>query len=230
MKTLGLIGGTSWHSTLEYYKAINKNVGKIIGTSSNPELILHSINIEVMRAQIIDDINAKYLDVSQKLQKSGAEAIMICANTPHMAVEYVQPKIEIPFLHIGEATGKAAKSKSLKKLALIGNKPTMTKDFLKTYLSEEYNLNIVIPGAADVEESHYFVSKELTQGKFTDEARNFYKQLIQKLRKKNIDGVILGCTELPILLKNINLGLPFLATTDLHIEMGVDFILDRMKN
>ena len=108
MKTLGLIGGTSWHSTLVYYRLINEMVGEHIGTQSNPPMIIHSINIEVMREQNSDRINATYLDVALKLQNAGAEAIVICANTPHMAYDFVQPKIDIPILHIADATGKEA--------------------------------------------------------------------------------------------------------------------------
>lgn len=103
MKTLGMIGGTSWHSTIVYYRLINELVGEKIGPQANPPLIVHSINIELMREQDKEKINAKYLDVSQKLQNAGAEAIIICANTPHMTYEFVQPKIDIPILHIADA-------------------------------------------------------------------------------------------------------------------------------
>ncbi|MCB0373150.1 MAG: aspartate/glutamate racemase family protein, partial [Muricauda sp.] len=125
MQTLGMIGGTSWHSTIEYYKLINQMAAKIIGEQANPPLVIHSINIELMREQNREKINAKYLETSLKLQEVGAEAIVICANTPHMVYDFVQPKIEIPILHIADATGKEAKRLGLKTLGLLGNKPTM---------------------------------------------------------------------------------------------------------
>ncbi|SHE90406.1 aspartate racemase [Psychroflexus salarius] len=226
MKLLGLIGGTSYHSTLEYYKLINEGVSKQIGFDANPELLIYSINIDVMRRQDIDEINSTYLKVAQKLQKAGAEAIIICANTPHMAVEFVQPKIDIPFLHIADAIGQEAKKYNYKSLLLLGNKPTTTKAFLKDYLAENYGLKIVIPSESNINKSHYYVSKELTQGQFTSEAKQFYKELI-KTHQERIDAAILGCTELPILLKDEKSVVPFLKTTDLHIKSAINFILNK---
>ncbi len=224
MKLLGLIGGTSYHSTLEYYKAINAQVIEQNETNSNPELLLYSINMDVVRRQNIDEINSTYLNAAQKLQQAGAEAIVICANTPHMAVEFVQSKIEIPFLHIGDSIGEEAIKHNYKTLLLLGNRPTITKAFLKNYLIEKYNLEVVIPEEEAIEKSHYYVSKELTKGKFSKEAKEFYKGLIEKHQDK-IDAAILGCTELPILLKDESSKTPFIKTTDLHIQTAVDFIL-----
>lgn len=227
MKTLGLIGGTSWHSTIEYYRQINTLVGNEIGHDNNPELVLYSINIDVMRRQVISEIERKYLEVSQKLIDAGSEALMICANTPHMAVEYVQPKISVPFLHIADGPAKEAKSKSYNALGLLGNAPTMTKTFLKDRLREKHGLHIEIPEEHSIEKSHYYVSKELTQGIFSNDAVKFYTQEIKAFKAKGMDAVILGCTELPLLLKDIDTELPVLATTDLHIRMAVDFILNK---
>ena len=226
MKTLGLIGGTSWHSTIEYYREINKQTGDRIGHDNNPELLLYSINIDIMRKQILADIQQKYLEVSQKLIDAGAQALMICANTPHMAVEYVQPKIKVPFLHIADAVAKKAKAQSYKSLGLLGNAPTMTKAFLKDRLIDKHGFEISIPEENAIHKSHYYVSKELTQGIFSKEAIAFYTDEIKAFKEKGLDAVILGCTELPMLLKNVETELPVLATTDLHIQMAVDFILE----
>jgi aspartate racemase len=196
-----------------------------LGGSQNPELLLYSINIDVMRRQDEDEINQTYLKVAKILEQAGAEALLICANTPHMAVDFVQPKIGIPFLHIGDAVAKESKKNNFKKLLLLGNRPTMTKGFLKDYLTNKHHLEIVIPNETNIEKSHHFVSKELTQGKFTEEAKTFYKELITTFENE-VDAVTLGCTELPILLKNETTNLPFLATTDLHIQTAVDFIID----
>lgn len=227
MKTLGLIGGTSWHATVEYYKAINEKIGEVIGTQGNPELLIYSINIEIMRAQDKDAINQKYLSVSQKLEQVGAEAIIICANTPHMAYEFVQPKLNIPILHIADAIGEAAQAKRLKKLALFGNRPTMTGDFISGRLQRAFGIEIIELDANTIDKSHYYVSKELTQGIFSPEAKEFYKNQIAQLKEKGVDGVILGCTELPILLKDEKAALPMLETTTLHIQKAVDFILSK---
>ncbi|MDC6355628.1 MULTISPECIES: aspartate/glutamate racemase family protein [unclassified Robiginitalea] len=225
MRTLGLIGGTSWHSTIEYYRCINEQVGRKIGRHANPPLILHSINIELMREQDPRKINAKYLDVAQKLEQAGAGAIVICANTPHMAYEYVQPKIGIPFLHIADATGREAERLGLKKLGLLGNRPTMTGDFISGYLRSKYRMETLIPEARYIGQAHDYVSKELTQGEFSNRARIFFLTQIELLRARGAEGIILGCTELPLLLKEDDIDIPLLATTHLHIGMAVAFIL-----
>lgn len=227
MRTLGMIGGTSWHSTIVYYRLINEMVGEAIGTQGNPPLIIYSINIELMREQNREKINAKYLEVSLKLQEAGADAILICANTPHMTYSYIQPKLDIPVLHIGEAIGKEAKMKNLKKLGLLGNKPTITGDFIPSFLKENFDIDTIIPSEENIMKSHHFVSKELTQGKFTPEAKKFYIEQINQLKENGADGVILGCTELPMLIDQDEVDVPLIATTQLHARLGADFILDR---
>ena len=224
MKLLGLIGGTSFHSTLAYYQHINQKVAATLGNAQNPELLLYSINIDIMRRQEEDEIHQKYLQVSQELERAGAEALLICANTPHMAIDFVAPRIGIPFLHIADAVAKKANQMAAQRLLLLGNKPTMTKDFLKGYLGSHHNLDILIPQEADIERSHYFVSNELTQGLFSEEAKTFYINLINTY-KDEVDAVILGCTELPLLLDGEQALLPYISTTDLHIQAAVDFIL-----
>ena len=225
MKTIGLIGGTSWHSTLDYYRLINSLVSEKIGTEGNPPLILYSLNIEIMRSQDWEKINLKYLEVARILQNAGAEALVICANTPHTVYRYVQPLIDIPILHIDDAIGKSASVNDLKILGLLGNKPTMTGEFISSYLDTHYKIKTLIPEAMAVARSHFFVSKELTRGIFSDEAREFYLKQIELLKEKGAEGVILGCTELPILLSQEDTTVPLIPTTHLHAQMAADFIL-----
>ena len=227
MKTLGMIGGTSWHSTIVYYQLINQLASKKIGDGANPPLIIHSINIELMREQNKEKINAKYLDTATKLQTAGAEAIVICANTPHMVYEHVQPKINIPILHIADATGTEAKRLGLQKLGLLGNKPTMTGDFIPNILKRNYDITTIIPKADAIHKAHGYVSKELTQGIFSQEAKHFFTEQIQFLYGQGAEGIILGCTELPLLIKQGDVDIPTLATTDLHAQMAVDFIFNQ---
>jgi len=227
MKTLGMIGGTSWHSTIEYYKLINQMASKIIGDWANPPLIIHSINIELMREQNKKKINTKYLDTARKLQTAGAEAIVICANTPHMVYDFVQPQIVIPILHIADATGKEAKGLGLKKLGLLGNKPTMTGEFIPKILMKNYDIATIIPEVDAIPRAHEYVSKELTQGVFSQEAKQFFIQQIELLKEKGADGIILGCTELPLLIQKDDVDIPTLATTNLHAQMAVDFIFNK---
>lgn len=219
-----MIGGTSWHSTIVYYRSINELAGERIGTQANPPLIIHSINIEIMREQDADKINAKYLDVSQKLEQAGASAIVICANTPHMAYAFVQPKIGIPILHIADAIGQKASKLGLKKLGLLGNRPTMTKGFIQSQLAANFGIVTSIPERQHLDNCHDYVSKELTQGQFTDQAKDFFIEQMQFLKTKGAEGIILGCTELPMLIDQKDVDIPLLATTKLHARMAVDFI------
>lgn len=225
MKLLGMIGGTSWHSTVEYYKLINEIGGKPFDGSQNPPLLLYSLNIQLMREQNIEKIQAAYLEISKKLETAGAEAIIICANTPHMIYEYVQPKINIPILHIADAIGKEAKKQGLKNLGLLGTKPTMTMDFIPGYLDTHFGIQTVYADRSDFGEIHRYISEDLTQGKFTPEAKNYFINQMKKLEEKGADGIILGCTELPMLLSQEDFHLPLLDTTKLHAQLAVDFIL-----
>ncbi|SNS25187.1 aspartate racemase [Belliella buryatensis] len=228
MKTLGMIGGTSWHSTIEYYKLINELVGEVIGADQNPPLILYSINIQLMREQNKEKIIAKYLDIAQKLEQAGAEAIIICANTPHMVYEAVQPLINIPILHIAAAIGKEAQKHGLSTLGLLGNKPTMTGDFIPGFLKEHFGIETIIPASAYLDQSHDYVSKELTLGKFTKEAKDFYKNQMSLLAQRGAEGMIMGCTELPLLIKQEETAFPLITTTQLHAQMAADFILGKV--
>ncbi|HKL02419.1 MAG TPA: amino acid racemase [Cryomorphaceae bacterium] len=225
MKTLGMIGGTSWHATVEYYKSINKIVGEAHDNMESPPLIIYSINIEVMRAGDKDRIKKTYLEVSQKLEAAGAEAIVICANTPHLVCETVQPQIGVPFLHIARATGDEAKRKGMKKLGLLGTLPTMKGDFISGLLKREYGIEVLVPQGNAFQTAHDFISKELTRGIFSEKAEKFYTEQIDVFADNGADGVILGCTELPILFRDIKTALPLLSTTDLHAEMAANFVL-----
>lgn len=229
MRTIGLIGGTSWHSTIIYYRLINELAAKKIGTQANPPLIIYSLNIELMREQDREKINHSYLHIARKLEIAGAKALIICANTPHMVYDFVQPKISIPILHIADAVGKEATSKGLQRLGLLGNRPTMTGGFIQKRLSEKFQLQTLIPDEEYMATAHEYVSKELTQGKFTETARSFFIDQMQLLKEKGAQGIILGCTELPILVGQEDFDLPLIPTTQLHAQMAVDFILEDIR-
>lgn len=225
MRTIGLIGGTSWHSTIVYYRHINELVGEMLGSQANPPLIIYSLNIELMREQNWEKINLTYLHIARKLEIAGAKALIICANTPHMVYDYVQPKISIPILHIADAVGQNAIEGGLSKLGLLGNKPTMTKGFIQNRLKDKFNIDTIIPDEQYHGKSHEFISTELTQGKFTEPARSFFIDQMGLLKEKGAEGIILGCTELPILVDQSDFNIPLIPTTQLHAKMAVDFIL-----
>ncbi len=221
-----MIGGTSWHSTLEYYKLINDLAGERMGHDQNPALLLYSQNIQLMREQNKEEINRTYLEISQKLEAAGAEGILICANTPHMVYDFVQPQISIPILHIAEAIGRKAREKGLQTLGLLGNRPTMTGDFIPSYLEKHFGIQTLIPAPEYIDQSHVFVSKELTLGKFTAAARLFYQEQMKLLADRGAEGMIMGCTELPLLIKEEDSPYPLISTTQLHAQMAVDFIFE----
>jgi aspartate racemase len=225
MKTLGLIGGTSWHATEEYYRLINEGFSKENGSLESPKLIIYSINIAVMRAHDKAKILETYTDVSKKLEQAGAEAIVICANTPHLVCDTVREELDIPFLHIADATGREAKRRGLKKLGLLGTKPTMKGRFISGVLEDGYGIEVITPEGERFDTTHHYISEELTQGIFSEEAKSFYLKEIEMMKERGADGIILGCTELPILLKDMKAELPLLSTTNLHAQMAVDFIL-----
>lgn len=228
MRLLGMIGGTSWHSTVEYYQLINKLVCDVAGPHKNPPLLLYSLTVEIMKEGDWEKITQKYLEIARKLEEAGAEGILICANTPHKVFDRVQPQINIPILHISNAVASEAHNLKFKSLGLLGTKPTLTGSFIKDGLKSS-GFEVVIPGEEDIAKNHKYISEELTQGKFTNEAKYFFLQQIEKFKERGADAVILGCTELPMLLKEKEAVLPLLDTTSLHAKMAADFILNEQQ-
>lgn len=225
MRKLGLIGGTSYHSTIDYYRMINEKVGDVIGADQNPELLLYSLNIALMRSGDEEKIKNEYLRITKELISIGAEGILICANTPHMVYDFVQPQIDVPILHIGKAIGDYATKNNFKNLALLGTKPTVKKKFLEDYLKDNYPLDITLPDEENIDKVHQYISKELTQGIFSDEAKSYFLDQMEVLKAKGADAMIMGCTELPMLIKQEETDFQLIDTTGLHVDLAVEFIL-----
>ena len=152
---------------------------------------------------------------------------MICANTPHLVYNYVQDKISIPILHIADAIGLQARSKGYSRLGLLGTRPTMEGDFLHKRLKEKFGIQTIVPDEEFLDEIHQYIAKELTQGKFTESAKLFFLDHIQLLKEKGAQAVIMGCTELPLLISAEDSELPLLQTTNLHAQMAVNFIFQK---
>ena len=227
MKKLGLIGGTSYHSTIDYYRMINEKVSDVIGHDQNPELLLYSLNIALMRSGDREKIQNEYLRISKELISIGAEGILICANTPHMIYDFVQPKIDVPILHIGKAIGNYAMKNNFKNLGLFGTKPTVKTGFLEDYLKANFPLEITLPDEENIDKVHHYISKELTQGIFSKEAKSYFSNQMKTLKENGADAMIMGCTELPILIKQEETDFQLIDTTGLHVELAVDFILGK---
>jgi len=221
-----MIGGTSWHSTIDYYRYLNQLVEERLGSPPvNPPLLMYSLSIDLMRRNDWDEINQAYLKIALTLQQAGAEAILICANTPHKVCPFVEPKLDIPILHIADATAEAAQSLGLTNLALLGTKPVMEEDFIKDRLKHKYQIQTQVAAPETRGKMHKAIAEELTRGIFDPATKDFFLTEMTNMKAQGIDGVILGCTELPMLIKRDDFDLPLLDTTYLHAKKAVDFIL-----
>jgi aspartate racemase len=221
MKTIGLIGGMSWESTVTYYQIINETIKKELGGLHSGKILLYSVDfdeIEKCQAEGDWDKSAKILsEVAIKLEKAGADYIVICTNTMHKVAPQIQSQISIPIIHIAEATCDKLKENSIKKVALLGTKYTMTQDFYKLKL-EEGGISVIIPDEQDVEIVNNVIYNELCLGKVLDTSKKKYIEIIEKLSKKGAEGVILGCTEIGLLINQNDTLLPVFDTTKIHAE------------
>ena len=228
MKTLGLIGGTTWHSTVEYYRGINLGVNARLGGLSSAQLFLYSLNFEEFKppadmqgwARIADTLS----DVAQRLERAGAECIVICANTPHRVAGEVQARIGIPILHIADVTAEAIARQKIDRVALLGTRPTMEQDFFKERLQTR-GIETLVPDDADRTIIHDSIFSDFGKGIFSDAMRAEYVRIIEGLAKRGARGVILGCTEIPLLIRPGDSPIPTFDTTMLHVAAAVDFAL-----
>ena len=225
MKTLGMIGGTSWHSTIEYYRYLNEMVDAQFDPPQNPPLLIYSLNVDLMRRGDWNEINESYLRIALKLQNGGAEAIIICANTPHKVCEFVAPHLKIPFIHIADAIGEEAKKLGLKKLALLGTLPVMKGDFISGKLKDKFKIETIIPNRRQGVKIQRIIANELTQGIFKESTKEFFLSEMQSLKEEGAEGIILGCTEIPLLIKQEDVSVPVFDTTTIHATKAMDFAL-----
>lgn len=231
MHTLGLIGGTSWHSTLEYYTYINQMVNDTFQNNTNPPLLLFNLNQHeihaLQRADKWDSIAALLVDATRRLQSSGAEAVLFCANTPHKVYDKVKGQVGIPILHIGDATGNEIQRRGLHRVGLIGTKFTMEERFLKDRLKEQFDIEVIVPEQpGDREKLHRIVQQQLSLGIFKQETKEYILAQLDLLGKRGAEGIILGSTEFPLIIKQEDIGLPLFNTTLIHSQMAVKFILE----
>ncbi len=232
MKVLGLLGGTSWHSTVEYYQYINQAINDVYGDNTNPPLILYNLNQQhinaLQKVDRWDEIAGILSETALKLRKAGAEAIMFCANTPHKVYFQVSRKTGMPILHIADATGMAIQKAGLKKVGLIGTIYTMEGGFIAQWLKEHYGIDSMIPESPAVrQELERMIQKELGMGIFKPETKRYVLQQIEDLRKRGAQGIVLGCTEFPLIIKQADVAFPVFDTTYLHSRMAADYVLGR---
>ena len=229
MRVLGLLGGTSWHSTMEFYSTINQSVNDHFGNNTNPPLLVFTLNqAEIHRFQIAnqwDSIATILVDAALMLNKAGAEAIIFCANTPHKVFDSVQEKLDFPIIHIADATAKKIQEKGLKKVLFLGTKYSMQETFI-TKRIEHHGIEVVVPKAQEViDELHRIIITELTYGKIITSSKEYVMDIIQNAKNQGAEGVILGCTEFPLMIFPEELDINVFNTTEIHAMAGVDFIL-----
>ena len=229
MKKIGLIGGMSWESTVDYYKILNREVKSKLGEPHSAEIIMHSVDFaEIEKLQSAgkwDILSQKMIKIAQELEAAGAEMILICANTMHQMAPEVQANLKIPLLHIADAAAEKIKADAYKKVGLLGTKYTMEGDFYKNRIEENYGIDVLIPGAEDRDLIHRVIYQELVSGILKKESREKFKEIIADLEKKGAEAVILGCTEIPLLIKDEDSSLPIFNTTELHAKKAVKFAL-----
>jgi aspartate racemase len=229
MKIIGLIGGMSWESSLEYYRIINETIKEKLGGLHSAKSLLYSVDFEeVEKLQRLGkwrEATRIMIDAAKRIELGGADFVIICTNTMHKMAEEMQQKIQIPILHIADSTAEKIKAAGYKKIGLLGTKFTMEENFYKGRLIEKYNLEVLIPDEAERQFVHDVIYKELCLGIVQQNSKNRFKEIIENLSKKGVQAVILGCTEIPLLIKQEDVSIPLFDTTRIHAESAVDFAL-----
>jgi len=228
MKTLGLIGGTSWVSTIDYYRYINQLANEKRGGLNYAQILLYSISFNDVKsladAGDWENLGKLLSGIARNLENAGAEAIVLCANTIHIVAEKVEEKITIPLIHITDATAQEILRQGLKNIALLGTKFTMDNDFYRERLAR-FGIETIIPNDDERDFVHWSIFEELGKDIFTAETKQKYLEIIQNLNERGAEGVIFGCTEIPMLLKPEDCPIPSFDTTFLHAQAAVDFAL-----
>ena len=230
MKTIGLIGGMSWESTVTYYKVINETIREELGGLHSAKILLYSVDFdEIERYQASgewDKSAAVLTDAAVRLERAGADFIVICTNTMHKVAPEMQRHIAVPIVHIAEATAQALKENGISRVGLLGTKYTMTQDFYRDKLIAA-GIDVVIPEGEDIEAVNSIIYDELCLGVIREESRARYLDVIGKLADRGAQGVILGCTEIGLLIQQGDVDLPVFDTTLIHAGRAALMSLDR---
>lgn len=231
MKTLGLIGGMSWESTQSYYRLANEAVREALGGLHSARLVLYSVDfaeVEAMQREDRWDDAARLLaDAGRSLRTAGAEALVLCTNTMHLVADAIEAASGLPLLHIADPTGAAVRAAGLSKVALLGTRFTMSRDFYRRRLEQRFGLEVLVPGDEDQALVHRVIYDELCLGRIEGASREAYLGVIDRLAARGAQGVILGCTEIGLLVGPGDTTLPLFDTTALHVRGAVDWALGR---
>ena len=229
MKTMGLIGGMSWESSLEYYRIVNETVKEKLGGLHSCKCLMYSVDFGVIEAlqhqNKWDELTKLMIEAAQNLKHGGADFIVICTNTMHKMAPEIEHATGLNVLHIADVTGAAISKDQIQKVGLLGTRFTMEGDFYKKRLKDNYDIEVIIPEDADRQIIHDIIYNELCLGIIKDDSRQKYIDIINKLCANGAEGIILGCTEIPLLIKQSDVLIPVYDTTKIHAESAVDFAL-----
>jgi len=234
MRKIGLIGGMSWESSLIYYKIINEKVRELSGGFHSAKCVMESVDFaEIEALQHKNDwhsLEKLMIQAAQHVENAGAELLLLCTNTMHLCSNAIQSNTSIPFLHIAEATGTALEQSGIEKALLLGTKFTMERRFYADILQQKFNIETLTPDKQDREVIHRVIYEELVHGKITSTAKESYQRIIEKSTAAGAQGVILGCTEIPLLIKPNDVSIPVFDTTRIHAESAVHFAMNTAFN
>ncbi|QHG23690.1 aspartate/glutamate racemase family protein [Pseudomonas sp. DTU12.1] len=229
MRTIGLIGGMSWESSAEYYRIINQQVRDRLGPLRSAQMLLYSVDFgpveQAQHAGRWDNAALILQDAARRLQAGGADCIVLCTNTMHLVAPQIEAAVSVPFLHIADAAGAAAVKANTLTVGLLGTAFTMEQDFLKARLAAQ-GLNVLVPDAQERRAVHRIIYEELCVGVISEASRQVYQQAIGNLAARGAQAIILGCTEIGLLIKPEHSDLPLLDTTELHAQAAVAFALE----
>ncbi len=230
MKTIGLIGGLSWESSVEYYRMINEAVRKRLGGLHSADCLMYSFDFAVIEhlqaAGDWDTATARMVEAARRLERGGADNLIICSNTMHRMADAVQAAVGIPLIHIADPTAEAIAAAGMDTVALLGTIYTMEQDFYRGRLESKYGLRVLTPDAADRQTINRIIYDELVLGVVKPESRAAYVEIIGKLAALGAQGVILGCTEIMLLIRPADSPIPTFDTTTLHAQAAVSAALD----
>ncbi|WP_343488215.1 aspartate/glutamate racemase family protein [Allomuricauda sp. d1] len=230
MKTIGLIGGMSWQSSKFYYEYLNQIVADTLGGSHSARILMSSVDFAIIEKLSFEDnwaeIGKLMAIEAKRLEDAGADVIILGSNTINMVSNYITAAVAIPFIHIAQATGEAIKRRGVKRVGLLGTKFTMEKDFYTKMLEEDFGLEVTIPNVEDRDTVHTIIYQELAKGVFTESSKKKCLSIIENMTAQGADGIILGCTELPILIPEDEIDAPSFDTTMIHSKAAVKFVLN----
>ena len=230
MKTIGMIGGMSWEFSLEYYRIINEGVKQRLGGLHSAQCLLYSVDFDEIetyqRNGDWDQATAVMVDAARRLERGGADFMIICTNTMHKMADDVQQAVDIPLLHIADATAAAVRSAGFDTVGLLGTRFTMEQDFYRGRLEDKHGLKVLIPPSAERQIVHDVIYGELCLGQINQPSREKYVEIIEQLKLAGAQAVILGCTEIGLLVKQEYSSLSLFDTTRIHAEAAVAFALE----